>query len=335
MIKDTHLRYVFIPLLGLTLPLVSGVVQLSQLNTALTIAAFSWFILTSFIIWFSSHWMHGKIRSMYPPLSNPFKKIGTMCIADSLLGGFIGTLSAVAWSQFSSTTIPWHSGGRFVLLCALAVIVFTLIYEILFLSRERELDNKMVKKLGHERNKAELQALTHELDPHFIFNSLNTLNYLILNQPEQAHRFNNRLAMVYKYFLVNRAKELITLEEEFEFLQNYFFLLQIRHDNKLELVADLGENYSAIKIPPCALQILLENAIKHNEFTDDNPLTIRIVMNGHFLKISNNVKPKPYSVNSTRIGLRNLSSRYRIICSKEIIVEQSRENYTVKLPLIR
>ena len=87
-------------------------------------------------------------------------------------------------------------------------------------------------------------------------------------------------------------------------------------------------------IPPCALQILMENAIKHNEFTEANPLKIKMAMNGQYLKISNNVKPKPYSVNSTGIGLKNLSSRYRIICQKDIIIEKNRENFTVKLPLI-
>ena len=88
-------------------------------------------------------------------------------------------------------------------------------------------------------------------------------------------------------------------------------------------------------IPPCALQILMENAIKHNEFTDANPLRIRIAMNGQYLKVSNNIKPKLYSVNSMGIGLKNLSSRYKIICKKDIVIETNRENFTVKLPLIK
>ena len=83
------------------------------------------------------------------------------------------------------------------------------------------------------------------------------------------------------------------------------------------------------------MQILMENAIKHNEFSDAQPLQIKIAMNGQYLKVSNNVKPKPYSVSSTGIGLKNLSSRYKIICQKDIVIENNREDFTVKLPLIK
>lgn len=112
--------------------------------------------------------------------------------------------------------------------------------------------------------------------------------------------------------------------------------MQIRHDNKLHLNTDLhGDNAGTIMILPCALQILVENAIKHNEFTDANPLHITIVLNGQYLKISNNSRPKPYLVNSTRIGLKNLSSRYKLVCNKDIIIERTNEDFIVKLPLIK
>lgn len=335
MIKDARLRIIFIPLLGISLPLVSGIVTYNLYSVPELIAANLFFILTSFAIWSGSSWMHGKIRSLYAPLSNPFSKIATMTFAEGIFGACIGSLSAFLWLEFSREPFNWDNIWKFIILCVMAVIVFTLIYEILFLSKERELDTRKVRQLDRERSQAELQALTNELDPHFIFNSLNAMNHLILNNPTQAHRFNNKLAQVYKYILINRVRELVSLENELEFIDNYFFLLQIRHDNKLQLTSDLGDNYKSVMIPPCALQILMENAIKHNEFTDANPLKIKIAMNGHFLKVSNNVKPKPYSVSSTGIGLRNLSSRYKIICKKDIVIENNRENFTVKLPLIK
>jgi two-component system LytT family sensor kinase len=214
------------------------------------------------------------------------------------------------------------------------VIIFTLVYEILFLTKEREIDTKIVTQLDRERSQAELQALTNEMDPHFIFNSLNTLNHLIVNEPEQAYLFNNRLAQVYKYFLLNKTRELISLKEELEFIESYFYLLQIRHDNKLLLTKELNEKSGVVMIPPCSLQILVENAIKHNEFTADKPLKIKISLNDHYLKVSNPIKPKPYAVNSTGIGLKNLRSRYKILFNQDITIESSRENFVVKLPLI-
>jgi LytS/YehU family sensor histidine kinase len=224
---------------------------------------------------------------------------------------------------------------KFIAVCIAAVIIFTLVYEILFLSKEREMDTRIVDQLDKERSQAELQALTNEMDPHFIFNSLNTLNHLIVNRPQQAHLFNNKLAQVYKYFLINKTRDLIPLKDEMEFIDNYFFLLQIRHDNKLQLNIDLPEESNHAMIPPCAVQVLIENAIKHNEFTEDNPLFIKISMNGQFIRVTNNSKPKPYAINSTGIGLKNLSSRYRIITKKNIEIEKARDSFTVKLPLIR
>ncbi len=333
--RDTHLRIIFIPLLGICLPLISGIVTYRLYSPVELIFINLFFILVSLVIWTGSNWMHTKLRLLFAPLSNPFSKIATMSFAEGLYGACVGGIAAFCWFEVSREIFQWSGFTKFILLSILAVVIFTLIYEILFLSREREIDSQIVKQLDEERLQAELQALSTELDPHFLFNSLNTLNYLINTNPEQAYNFNNKLAQVYKYMLINKAKRLITLEEELEFINNYFFLLQIRHDNKLQMQSELGDNYKAVLLPPCALQILLENAIKHNEFTDAHPLLIRITMNGKFLYISNNSKPKMYAVNSTGIGLKNLSSRYKIICQKDIVIENTRENYTVKLPLIR
>jgi LytS/YehU family sensor histidine kinase len=257
-----------------------------------------------------------------------------VCFVSALYGACTGGLSAMVWLKISRETFSWMSIYTFVAACVASVIIFTLVYEILFLSKERELDTKIVDQLDRELSQAELQVLTNEMDPHFIFNSLNTLNHLILNQPEQAHRFNNRLAQVYKYFLINKNKELIPLHEELEFIEDYFFLLQIRHDNKLQLQTSVDERSSKVMIPPCSLQILVENAIKHNEFTDSNPLLIKVSVNEHYVQVSNNIKPKLYAVNSTGIGLKNLSSRYKLLLKKDIMIATSHENFIVKLPLI-
>lgn len=335
MIKDAHLRLIFIPLLGVSLPVLSGSITYARYSVYEIILANLFFIITSLFIWTGSNWLHGKIRSIYAPYSNPFYKIATVCFSEALYGASVGGLAVFCWLKFSRESFQWIAVYKFVSVCVLAVIIFSLIYEILFLSKERELDNRIVLQLDRERTQAELQALTNELDPHFIFNSLNTLNHLITTNPEQAHLFNNKLAQVYKYFLINRVRELISLEDELEFINSYFYLLQIRHEGKLQLTIELNPESRNTKIPPCALQILVENAIKHNEFSETNPLHIRVAINSHFLKVTNNIKPKPYSVTSTGIGLKNLSSRYKIICRRDIVIESNRETYTVKLPLIK
>ncbi len=334
MIRDRYLRALFIPLLGIFIPIISGIVTYSKYGLLQIVEANFYFIFCSFLIWTGSNWVHMKLRPVYRTGVNPFIKITSISLLSILCGISIGGILAMLWLKFSYEIFNWTNLFKFLVLCMLAIIVFTLVYEILFLSKERELDGKIVKQLDHERVQAEMTILKNELDPHFMFNSLTTLSHLILNDPPTAHEFNSKLSSVYKYFLLNKERELISLEDELEFIENYFFLLQIRHDNKLELETDLKGNEGKIMILPCALQILVENAVKHNEFNQNNPLKIKIAMNGQYLKVSNNSKPKPYLVKSTGIGLRNLSSRYKLVCNKDIVIENSAERFTVKLPLI-
>jgi LytS/YehU family sensor histidine kinase len=336
MIRDRYLRILFIPLLGIIIPVISGIITYNRYSGIEIITANIYFIITSFCIWMGSNWIHSKLRSYFKIGRNPFPKIASLCAISLLYGLSIGSISTMIWFYISKDSFNWNALFKFNFFCALAIIVFTLVYEILFLNKERELDSKIVDQLDRERSQAELEALRNELDPHFIFNSLNTLNHLIVNNPQQAYMFNNKLAQVYKYFLINKNNELISLHDELEFIDSYFFLLQIRHDDKLNLETRLNENNERVTmIPPFALQILVENAIKHNEFNHENPLHIKIAMNHEYLKVSNNIKPKPYLVNSTGIGLKNLSSRYRILCSKDIVIENTDKDFIVKLPLIK
>jgi two-component system, LytTR family, sensor kinase len=334
MIKDLLLRVIFIPLLGISLPLVSGILLYDKYSLIELIGGNIFFIATSLLIWIGCNWIHKKLRPLYKPISNPFSKIAAVSLSSGLYGACTGALACLIWLSVSGEEFRWGPVWKFIGACLCAVIIFTLIYEILFLSKEREIDTKIVDQLDRERSHAELQALTNEMDPHFIFNSLNTLNHLIVNNPQQAHSFNNRLAQVYKYFLLNKNRQTISLHEELEFIDSYFYLLQIRHDDKLHLEKILTEKSMSVMIPPFSLQILVENAIKHNEFTEEKPLKIKIWMNDHFLKVSNDVKPKPYAVSSTGIGLKNLRARYRLLFHQDITIETTRESFTVKLPLI-
>jgi hypothetical protein len=335
MVKDIHLRLLFIPLLGLLIPAVSGIITYERYTAAQLIVSNCYFILTSFIIWGGCNWIHLKLRPLFRKIQNPFLKILSISIVSAMYGAASGGSLTMIWFRVSRDSFSWHKFFAFIAFTTMAVLIFTLIYEILFLSKERELDTKIVEELDRERVQAELDVLHNELDPHFIFNSLNTLNHLILTSPETAHTFNSRLAQVYKYVLTNKNKELVSLSKELDFIESYFFLLQVRYENKLMLESDAKESITRkVMMPPCALQTVVDNAIKHNDFSDENPLMIRLSMNGEYLKVSNNKRPKPYLVESTNIGLRNLSSRYMLVCNKNIIIENRESSFLVKLPLI-
>jgi len=337
MVRDFQLRLLFIPLLGLLIPAVSGIITYEKYSAAQIIISNCYFILTSFIIWGGCNWIHMKLRPVFRKAQKPFLKILSISIVSALYGAASGGAMTMIWFRISKDIFTWEKFFGFTAFTIMAVLIFTLVYEILFLSKERELDTKIVEELDRERMEAEMDVLNNELDPHFIFNSLNTLNHLIITNPDTAYVFNSRLAQVYKYVLMNKNKELVSLFKELEFIESYFFLLQVRHENKLifELDAKGPEKGTGkIMMPPCALQTVVENAIKHNEFSVENPLIIRLSLNGEYLKVKNNKRPKPYLVDSTSIGLRNLSSRYMLVCNKNIVIENDEFHFLVKLPLI-
>jgi sensor histidine kinase YesM len=335
MIKDKILRFLFIPLLGIAIPYLSGIISYHAYTNLELVAIGIYFIAMSWCIWSCSTWLHHKIRSGFTLDQNTFIKISTVSMTNALFGGAIAGIMTLIWYKISNDIFGWTSFLLTIILSVLAVIVFTLVYEILYLSKERQLDTKIVDQLDWERSVAEMSNLKNELEPHFIFNSLNTLSHLILHDPPTAHIFNSKLATVYKYFLINKDRDLISLHNELEFMENYFFLVQLRHDNQLEMYTDLkDQNDGKLMILPFALQVTVENAIKHNEFTREDPLLIYIELKDDFLFVRNNKKKKTYPGESTGIGLKNLKSRYQLFCKRDISIENTRDEFIVKLPLI-
>lgn len=335
MVKDVHLRLLAIPLLGLLIPAVSGIITYERYSALQLIISNCYFILTSFIIWGGCNWIHMKLRPLFRKAKTAFLKILSISVVSALYGASSGGVLTMIWFRLSREQFTWERFFSFIAFTVMAVLIFTLVYEILFLSKERELDTKIVEELDRERVQAELDVLHNELDPHFIFNSLNTLNHLILTDAQTAHLFNSKLAEVYKYVLLNKSKELVSLFKELEFIEDYIFLLQVRYDKKLSFEYDAKEAMTRkVMMPPCALQTVVENAIKHNDFSAENPLKIKLTLNGEYLKVSNNKRPKPYLVESTSTGLRNLSSRYKLLCNKNIVIENEESCFLVKLPLI-
>ncbi len=218
----------------------------------------------------------------------------------------------------------------------ICVVFITHVYETVFLVKESE--NEMIRNMELERSKseAELEALKNQIDPHFIFNSLNTLSHLIEEKPAKARLFNDTLADVYRYILQNKGRELVLLREEVEFLNNYYALLKIRYESAVQMELSLPEKLlDSYLIPPISLQLLLENAIKHNEFSDRFPLLIRFCTEGELVRVQNGGRRKNQIRETSRIGLSNLDRRYRLIAGKGIRVEDNNTEFLVEIPLLK
>jgi len=188
------------------------------------------------------------------------------------------------------------------------------------------------QKLREENLIFQNETLKNQVNPHFLFNSLNTISSLVQTQPETAERFINDLSSIYRYILENGQKNKVPLQSELDFITGYFNLHKIRDEEKIILNVD-AMNAAEFEILPVSLQILLENAIKHNIATRESPLRISIYTEDKFIVVKNNLQRKATQLESTKIGLKNLAERVRLISGRDLIIEETNNYFIVKVPL--
>lgn len=189
------------------------------------------------------------------------------------------------------------------------------------------------QQLQSENILTRYQTLQQQLSPHFLFNSLNTLDGLMETDPTGAHRYLHQLAATFRYSMQKQNE--VTLDEELEFTQSYIYLMQIRHGKNLEVRQEIDPKFLSGRVPPISLQLLVENAIKHNIVSQRHPLTILIATTpDRHLQVSNPLHPKADSEASSGTGLANLAQRYRLLFGREISILNDGETFTVKIPII-
>lgn len=189
------------------------------------------------------------------------------------------------------------------------------------------------ERLKKEQISARYEALKNQVNPHFLFNSLNVLTTLVHKDAGQAEQFIRRLSDVYRYILESRDKEVVDLEEELDILRAYLFMLDIRFGASLQTDVRLPQPATG-KVAPLTLQMLVENALKHNEASKANPLRLEIFRENGYLVVRNNIQPKNALPDSTGVGLANIQARYRVLSGKEVLISDQDGFFTVKVPYI-
>jgi LytS/YehU family sensor histidine kinase len=198
--------------------------------------------------------------------------------------------------------------------------------------RQKELEAEALKRSTAQ---AQLQIIRNQINPHFLFNNLNVLSSLLVKEHPEANEFVESFATVYRYLLSNQDKELVSLRSELEFIQPYIFLLTKRFPENLSITLFVQEEEKNKQIVPGALQLLIENAIKHNILSKQFPLVIDISVNGNnSLVVSNNLQIKNPVEPSTQIGLNNIRQRYELSTGKTITIKKDERIFSVHLPLI-
>lgn len=181
---------------------------------------------------------------------------------------------------------------------------------------------------------AKFESLKNQIDPHFLFNSLNVLSSLIEENPDNAQKFTTSLSKVYRYVLEQKDKELVTVQEELSFAKTYMNLLKMRFENSITFeLPDNFENAEA-KVVPLSLQLLLENTIKHNVVSEKKPLNITIYVKENYLVVENNLQKKEVLQDRQGVGLQNIVNRYALLSERKVIIEQNELHFKVLIPIL-
>jgi len=181
---------------------------------------------------------------------------------------------------------------------------------------------------------AKFDALKNQLDPHFLFNSLNVLTSLIDENPESAQKFTTSLSKVYRYVLEQKSKELVTVDEELQFAKTYMSLLKMRFEDSIVFSAPKSASNPESKVVPLSLQLLLENAVKHNIVTSTKPLHIKIYEDQGSLVVENNLQPKQIVKKSSGVGLSNITQRYDLLTNKKVNIKKEANRFSVAVPML-
>jgi phage-related protein len=292
----------------------------------------------AFLVWIISEIFLDKIGKLYPNIEDTGKRIVLKLVTFFMTNGVLVAASTVVcylvgvWTEKSAwlSYYVWTYG----MVCFFGGIILA-IYESLYLFRKWKLATVESEQLKREHLQTQLDSLKNQVNPHFLFNSLNSLSSLIEDDEPKAHIFVNELARVYRYLLQSNDRTLTDLKSELAFIEAYFFLLKTRFGEGISIEVQVNEESKSQKIPPLTLQILVENAVKHNVISITKPLKINIYTEGvDKLVVSNNLQSKTATMVSSHLGLANIASKYRLLSRKEPIIKQTEAVFSITLPLL-
>jgi two-component system, LytTR family, sensor kinase len=290
------------------------------------------------VIWLGNRYIMIHSRKKYPMFTEVRRRLWYQSVlmfvftvvANVLLGILADPVFKDERMNSSFGDIIIHSNSA-ALFCTIMIIA---VYESIYSLHQLRHSVEETEQLKRESLRAELNALKTQVNPHFLFNNLNTLSSVIPEDPKLAVDFVQQLSKVYRHILEVKDEQSILLKEELDVLRAYAFLLQTRFGDKLSVNIDVPEDRMRKKIVPLSLQLLMENAIKHNIVSSDKPLRIDVFASNGRLVVSNNLQRKNQLNESTGIGLDNIRNRYKLLGNDSVEVVEDGNNFTVSIPLI-
>jgi len=323
------------PTLGIATAWLAGVFDLpeaSAVERALTVgyaAACGW------VLWRIVHGINVRLGWYRHWVRRPFGDT-LLPAALNVVITCVGTaIMYLAWTFATGAPHDAESLQRILFMAAGATAVSNLGYRVSFVHALRVRAVRRIAKLERVAAQAQMSALKAQLDPHFLANSLNVFCHLAESHPEAATRFADNLSWIYRYVIENGQKDFVRLEEELEFVDRYVGLLRIRFGAGIDLrIRDQSDGGPRRWLPPLAMQTLIENAVKHNAFSTDEPLVFTVTLNAESVEVGNPVRARGIATRGEGLGLANLSNRVRLLTGLTVRVERRHEQFRVTVPLV-
>ncbi len=335
--NDGLLMAIGIPFLSFIVPIVFFQCRFNRPPYLTWDKYFMTLIITT-VIWIGNRYIMIYSRRRYPSFNDVRKRLVFQSVfiliytvvSDIALGQLTAPIFDKDRANMSNTDVLIHSNSA-AIFCTIMVIA---VYESIFFMHQLRRSVEETEQLKRESLKAELNALRTQVNPHFLFNNLNTLCSIIPENPKKATEFVQQLSRVYRHILDVRDEKSIPLKEELDVLKAYAFLLKTRFGQNLDVSIQVPDEKLNRRVVPLSLQILMENAIKHNIVSSDKPLRIDVIALNGKLVVSNNLQKKNQVNESTGIGLDNIRNRYKLLGNDQVEVRESGSDFIVSIPLI-
>jgi sensor histidine kinase YesM len=325
-------------IVGIIIAFILHTIQLADESSTGGKYSFAMSIFLTFLIWEGNLLLDKQFAKKFPWTVSPFKRIFFQVTTNLIYSASLIYGAMQLYDKYVCI-VPVPTQEKFL---SISIIIGTLVSLLLLtvefgtqFFRQWKLSLIEVERYKKESIEAQLEVLKGQINPHFLFNNLSVLSSLVYIDQDKAVEFINQFSKVYRYVLDCNDKELTSLDAELEFIKSYIFLLQIRFGNNIKFVLHIHPQYNLSMLPPMALELLVENTIKHNEVSNENPLVVEI--NTHtpnYLTISNNLQARKDVETGSKLGLQNIIKRYQHYTNVPVIVEKSIEKFVVQIPLL-
>lgn len=332
-LDDRIILFLGIPLFAIIALLVFGKENFDG-DVRMAMVGIAGSLLSTLVMWLGVRKIVIFLWNKFPWEKHPIKHLVIEIAAILGYTTLAGLVLFLIWYIYDPELITSEDIGLNIFFTLTITFLITSLHEGYFFFMQWKHTLVLSEKLEKENIQSQFEALKSQISPHFLFNNLNTLASLIEEDQKLAVEYVQRTADYYRNILSLKDRDVIPLNEELKLIEDYYYLQKKRFGNNLNLKIDIKTDLKSSVVPPLTIQMLFENALKHNIISTEKPLSINIFSNGEYIVVENVLQPRERTTESSGIGIQNIRNRYQYLSGKEIVVYQNDTTFTVKIPVL-